>query len=224
MSRLRHRIRPHSGLSRHLNPPFSADRRHGGRLHLKAEGHEAKERRDRPRKRDVGGATSATPGTTSGMTPAQMQMLQQQQAMNQPPTTAMPYNPTAVKRGGRVHKHRKHGGRIHRADGGPTGSQLTNQAQQPTQQQMMGNLNNPGLGQQYQASQIDQQNKPYGGRKDGGGKWIQKAIKRPGALHRALHVPEGEKIPAKKLAKASHSEDPRVRRMVGLAKTLKKMH
>ena len=58
----------------------------------------------------------------------------------------------------------------------------------------------------------------------GGGKWIQKAIKRPGALHRALHVPQGEKIPAKKLAKASHSGNPRLRREVKLAETLKGMH
>lgn len=34
-------------------------------------------------------------------------------------------------------------------------------------------------------------------------KWIQKAIKHPGALHEQLHVPKGEKIPAKKLAKAA---------------------
>ena len=54
-------------------------------------------------------------------------------------------------------------------------------------------------------------------------KWIQKAIKHPGALHRALHVPEGEKIPAKKMAKASHSTSPKVRRMAGLAHTLKKL-
>ena len=55
-------------------------------------------------------------------------------------------------------------------------------------------------------------------------KWIQGAVKHPGALHRALHVPEGEKIPASKMAAASHSENPRIRKMVGLAKTLKKMH
>ena len=29
------------------------------------------------------------------------------------------------------------------------------------------------------------------GKKDGGEKWIQKAIKHPGALHKSLHVPEG---------------------------------
>ena len=31
-------------------------------------------------------------------------------------------------------------------------------------------------------------------------KWIQKAIKKPGALHKELGVPAGKKIPAKKLA------------------------
>jgi hypothetical protein len=34
-------------------------------------------------------------------------------------------------------------------------------------------------------------------------KWIQEAIKHPGALHKELGVPMGEKIPAKKLAKAA---------------------
>lgn len=60
--------------------------------------------------------------------------------------------------------------------------------------------------------------------KSGGGKWISGAIKHPGALHRALHVPAGEKIPAKKLAKASHSDNPHMKQMVGLAKTLKGFH
>lgn len=55
-------------------------------------------------------------------------------------------------------------------------------------------------------------------------KWIKSAIKRPGALHRALGVPEGEKIPAKKMAAARKSENPRVRRMAGLAHTLAGMH
>ena len=55
----------------------------------------------------------------------------------------------------------------------------------------------------------------------GGTHWIRHAIRHPGALHRALHVPEGEKIPAAKLAKAGRSDDPHMRRMAGLAKTLK---
>ena len=35
------------------------------------------------------------------------------------------------------------------------------------------------------------------------GGWINKAIGQPGALHRELAVPEGEKIPAKELATAA---------------------
>jgi hypothetical protein len=55
-------------------------------------------------------------------------------------------------------------------------------------------------------------------------KWIKSAIKRPGALHRALHVPEGEKIPADKLAKAKNSKNARVRREANFAETLKGMN
>ena len=33
--------------------------------------------------------------------------------------------------------------------------------------------------------------------------WIQGAVKHPGALHRELGVPQGQKIPAKKLAAAA---------------------
>ncbi len=55
-------------------------------------------------------------------------------------------------------------------------------------------------------------------------KWIQKAIKHPGALHRSLGVPAGEKIPESKLEKASHSSNPTTRRRANLAKTLRKMH
>lgn len=55
-------------------------------------------------------------------------------------------------------------------------------------------------------------------------KWIQGAIKHPGSLHKALHVPEGEKIPAKKLEKAAHSDNPKLAKKANLAKTLKRMH
>lgn len=55
-------------------------------------------------------------------------------------------------------------------------------------------------------------------------KWIQGAIKHPGALHKSLHVKEGQKIPAKKLAKAAHSKNPTTRKRAALAKTLKGMH
>jgi hypothetical protein len=53
--------------------------------------------------------------------------------------------------------------------------------------------------------------------------WIAGATKNKGALHRALHVPEGEKIPAKKLAKAEHSKNPTMRKRAALAETLKGM-
>ena len=61
-------------------------------------------------------------------------------------------------------------------------------------------------------------------RASGGGNWIAGATKNKGALHRKLGVPEGEKIPAKKLAKAAHSKDPTERKEVALAKTLKGLH
>jgi hypothetical protein len=55
-------------------------------------------------------------------------------------------------------------------------------------------------------------------------KFIQKAIKKPGALRASLHVKKGEKIPAKKLEKAAHSSNPKTRKRAVLAKTLKKLH
>lgn len=55
-------------------------------------------------------------------------------------------------------------------------------------------------------------------------KWIQGAIKHPGALHKELGVPEGKKIPASKLKAAEHSKNPLERNRANLAKTLKGMH
>jgi hypothetical protein len=54
-------------------------------------------------------------------------------------------------------------------------------------------------------------------------KWIAKAIKKPGALHKEMGVPEGKKIPAKKLAKAAKSKG-KMGKRARLAETLKKMH
>ncbi len=54
------------------------------------------------------------------------------------------------------------------------------------------------------------------------GKWIQKAIKKPGALHKELGVPEGKKIPAKKLDKAAKAPG-KLGQRAGLAETLKGM-
>jgi hypothetical protein len=43
-------------------------------------------------------------------------------------------------------------------------------------------------------------------------------------LHKSLGVPEGEKIPAKKLEKAENSSNPKLAKRARLAETLKKMH
>ena len=55
-------------------------------------------------------------------------------------------------------------------------------------------------------------------------KWIQGAIKHPGALRKSLHVKAGEKIPEGKLEKAEHSKNPKTAKRARLAETLKKMH
>ena len=54
-------------------------------------------------------------------------------------------------------------------------------------------------------------------------KWIQKAIKHPGALHRQLGVPQGKKIPAKKLSAAA-AKGGTLGRRARLAQTLKGLH
>lgn len=52
--------------------------------------------------------------------------------------------------------------------------------------------------------------------------WIAGAVsKHKGALHRELGVPQGKKIPAKKLAKAEHSKNPKLRKRAELAETLR---
>jgi hypothetical protein len=51
-------------------------------------------------------------------------------------------------------------------------------------------------------------------------KWIQKAIKHPGALHRQMGVPAGEKIPAKRLAAAAEKGG-KLGQRARLAETLK---
>lgn len=55
-------------------------------------------------------------------------------------------------------------------------------------------------------------------------KWIQGAIKHPGALRKTLKVPKGKKIPESKLKKAEHSKNPKTAKRARLAETLKKLH
>ena len=53
-------------------------------------------------------------------------------------------------------------------------------------------------------------------------KWIQKAVKKPGALRRSLGVKKGKKIPAKKLAKAT-KKGGKLGQRARLAETFAKM-
>jgi len=53
-------------------------------------------------------------------------------------------------------------------------------------------------------------------------KWIQNAIKKPGALHKQMGVPEGKKIPAGKLAAAAKKPG-KLGQRARLAQTLKGM-
>lgn len=54
-------------------------------------------------------------------------------------------------------------------------------------------------------------------------KWIEKAIKNPGALHKQLGIPEGKKIPEKVLAKAA-KQPGKLGQRARLAQTLKGMN
>ena len=74
---------------------------------------------------------------------------------------------------------------------------------------------------------IDKAKKSTPKQKSGGevakdGKWIQKAIKKPGALRSSLGVKKGEKIPAGKLAAAAKKPG-KMGQRARLAQTLKKM-
>ena len=53
-------------------------------------------------------------------------------------------------------------------------------------------------------------------------KWIQKAIKKPGALRSSLGVKKGEKIPVKKLAAAAKAPG-KMGQRARLAQTLRKL-
>ena len=61
-----------------------------------------------------------------------------------------------------------------------------------------------------------------GFKKGGSAKWIQSAIKKPGALKKSLGVKAGEKIPAKKLAAAAKKPG-KMGQRARLAQTLSKL-
>ena len=52
--------------------------------------------------------------------------------------------------------------------------------------------------------------------------WMAGAVKHPGALHKELGVPQGQKIPEKKLEKAENSSNPLERKRASLAETFAK--
>jgi hypothetical protein len=61
-----------------------------------------------------------------------------------------------------------------------------------------------------------------GGRASGGALTdVAKSIHK-GGLHKSLGVPEGEKIPAKKVEAATHSDNPQIRKQANLAQTFAK--
>jgi hypothetical protein len=53
-------------------------------------------------------------------------------------------------------------------------------------------------------------------------KWMQKLKLKKGALREDLNIKEGEKIPAKKLEKATHSKNPTRKKRAVLAETFRK--
>lgn len=56
------------------------------------------------------------------------------------------------------------------------------------------------------------------------GHWMEKAFsKNKGKLHKELGVPEGNKIPAKKLNKAAKSSNPTLKKEAVLARTAKRV-
>ena len=124
---------------------------------------------------------------------------------------------------------RKHGGRLHKEKGGDAIADYlakeNTQADVPLPPKRPADLGKTAPQKSYKPA-VETPPDWTPGAKRGGrteGKWIQSAIKHPGALHKALHVKEGEKIPAKKLH-AAEEKGGKLAKRAHLAETLKKMH
>jgi hypothetical protein len=100
---------------------------------------------------------------------------------------------------------KKHGGKIKRA----TGGSVPSKAETQTDKKRIGT-------EEIMPKRAAAQHYAKGGKAN----WIAGAIKNKGALHRDLGVPQGEKIPAKKLAKAAERPG-KVGKRARLAETLK---
>ena len=161
-------------------------------------------------------------------------------------STKNPVNPREYKRGGLATggKAKHHAGRSKRQMGGPTMPATAPGMNVPVNRFNLSPVPNK-MGAAIQGATgikkggkvehsdeaadrklIDKMVKPEARRerKSGGGNWIAGAIKHPGALHKELGVPEGKKIPEKKLKKAEHSDNPKEAKRARLAETLKGMH
>lgn len=82
---------------------------------------------------------------------------------------------------------------------------------------------NKGSGKKPTAQMLKQEKKIKADSKAKEGKWIQKAIKKPGALREQLGAKKGEPIPAAKLAAAAKKPG-KLGQRARLAQTLKKMN
>jgi hypothetical protein len=120
------------------------------------------------------------------------------------------------KRGGRM--KRKDGGEVYYGPAGRHyGKKEATEAEQEREERHEEELSKPSRG---KAEHYKKGGYAEGGKPE---KWIQKAIKKPGALHKSLGVPMGEKIPAKKLAKAAEKGG-KMGKRARLAQTLKGLH
>jgi hypothetical protein len=139
-------------------------------------------------------------------------------------TGMRPLSRRQFRRGGKVEGEAKHHmGRKPRASGGMTAGEYLNRDVKTANESRVGTKHVGGM--KHGGSCTCP--KCGGGRvarAGGGGNWIAGTIKHPGALHKQLHVPQGEKIPAKKLSKAEHSSNPKLARRAHLAETLKSLH
>lgn len=209
---LRHR-RPHKGPQRHLNPPYgAANRRHGGRLHVRAEGAETYPRHDRPKHRDSGGPID--PGiNTANASQAIAERI------------AGDSGKAGQKRGGAVGKERKRGGRTaHRADGGSTDSQnnalntqMQGAAQDPTKSSGYRQMQQ-ALGASFPDKGDDVDKRKSGGKTDG--HWMEKAFANSHGQFRAKAKKAGKSVAAEAAAvtKPGSHASTKTKRQANLAK------
>ena len=64
--------------------------------------------------------------------------------------------------------------------------------------------------------------KHKGGENVSDGHWIEHANVKKGALHKALGIPQGQKIPESRLEKAEHSRNPHMRKMANFAENVRR--